>query len=73
MSLDNTMRRHTEKSTKHWFSIYQMLEKHMQERTEEQEGRQVSVAGLETQPCDIKKACQDINLGTNSVLIAWCE
>ncbi|KAL1775570.1 midasin isoform X1 [Sigmodon hispidus] len=38
MSLDNTMRRHTEKSTKHWFSIYQMLEKHMQERTEEQEG-----------------------------------
>ncbi|XP_042126882.1 midasin [Peromyscus maniculatus bairdii] len=37
MSLDNTMRRHTEKSTKHWFSIYQMLEKHMQERTEEQE------------------------------------
>ena len=37
MSLDNTMIRHTEKSTKHWFSIYQMLEKHMQERTEEQE------------------------------------
>ncbi|XP_038203307.1 midasin isoform X3 [Arvicola amphibius] len=37
MSLDNAMRRHTEKSTKHWFSIYQMLEKHMQERTEEQE------------------------------------
>lgn len=38
MSLDNTMKRHTEKSTKHWFSIYQMLEKHMQEQTEEQEG-----------------------------------
>ncbi|XP_073934254.1 midasin isoform X1 [Castor canadensis] len=37
MSLDNTMKHHTEKSTKHWFSIYQMLEKHMQERTEEQE------------------------------------
>lgn len=37
MSLDNTLRRHTEKSTKHWFSIYQMLEKHMQEQTEEQE------------------------------------
>ncbi|XP_059970578.1 midasin isoform X2 [Mesoplodon densirostris] len=37
MSLDNTMKRHTEKSTKHWFSIYQMLEKHMQEQTEEQE------------------------------------
>ncbi|XP_035880357.1 midasin isoform X5 [Phyllostomus discolor] len=37
VSLDNTMKRHTEKSTKHWFSIYQMLEKHMQEQTEEQE------------------------------------
>ncbi|XP_048209797.1 midasin isoform X2 [Perognathus longimembris pacificus] len=37
MSLDNTMKRHTEKSTKHWFSIYQMLEKHMQERIEAQE------------------------------------
>ncbi|XP_019064368.1 midasin isoform X2 [Fukomys damarensis] len=35
MSLDNTMKRHTEKSTKHWFSIYQMLEKHMQEQTED--------------------------------------
>ncbi|XP_007949614.1 midasin [Orycteropus afer afer] len=37
LSLDNTMKHHTEKSTKHWFSIYQMLEKHMQEQTEEQE------------------------------------
>ncbi|KAF4025219.1 hypothetical protein G4228_017124 [Cervus hanglu yarkandensis] len=37
MSLDNTLKRHTEKSTRHWFSIYQMLEKHMQEQTEEQE------------------------------------
>ncbi|XP_006870675.1 PREDICTED: midasin [Chrysochloris asiatica] len=37
MSLENTMQRHTEKSTKHWFSIYQMLEKHMQEQMEEQE------------------------------------
>ncbi|XP_036895348.1 midasin isoform X2 [Sturnira hondurensis] len=37
VSLDNTMKRHTEKSTKHWFSIYQMLEKHMQEQTEERE------------------------------------
>ncbi|XP_031820381.1 midasin [Sarcophilus harrisii] len=37
LSLDNTMRRHTEKSTKHWFSIYQMLEKHMQEQTEGKE------------------------------------
>lgn len=52
MSLDNTMIRHTEKSTKHWFSIYQMLEKHMQERTEEQEGKAGDLLqGLENQPC----------------------
>uniref|UniRef100_A0A8C8S1Z5 Midasin n=1 Tax=Pelusios castaneus TaxID=367368 RepID=A0A8C8S1Z5_9SAUR len=34
VSLDNIMKRHTEKSTKHWFSIYQMIEKYMQEQTE---------------------------------------
>ncbi|XP_067386141.1 midasin isoform X2 [Emydura macquarii macquarii] len=34
VSLDNTMKRHIEKSTKHWFSIYQMIEKYMQEQTE---------------------------------------
>ncbi|KAM5256760.1 midasin [Ctenodactylus gundi] len=37
MSLDNTMKCHTEKSTKHWCSIYQMLEKHMQEQAEDQD------------------------------------
>ncbi|XP_042318311.1 midasin isoform X2 [Sceloporus undulatus] len=33
-SLDNTMKRHTEKSLKHWFSIYQMIEQYRQEQTE---------------------------------------
>ncbi|KAH0622150.1 hypothetical protein JD844_024188 [Phrynosoma platyrhinos] len=33
-SLDNTMKRHTEKSMKHWFSIYQMIEQYRQEKTE---------------------------------------
>uniref|UniRef100_A0A452IKR6 Midasin n=1 Tax=Gopherus agassizii TaxID=38772 RepID=A0A452IKR6_9SAUR len=33
VSLDNTMKRHTEKSTKHWFSIHQMIEKYMQDLT----------------------------------------
>uniref|UniRef100_K7FQC1 Midasin n=1 Tax=Pelodiscus sinensis TaxID=13735 RepID=K7FQC1_PELSI len=35
VSLDNVMKRHTEKSRKHWFSIYQMIEKYMQEQAEE--------------------------------------
>ncbi|KAJ8409756.1 hypothetical protein AAFF_G00218150 [Aldrovandia affinis] len=30
-SLDNALRRHTEKSTKHWFSIYQLIERYLQE------------------------------------------
>uniref|UniRef100_A0A8C5T387 Midasin n=1 Tax=Malurus cyaneus samueli TaxID=2593467 RepID=A0A8C5T387_9PASS len=37
VSLDNIMKQHVEKSTKHWFSIYQMIEKYVQEQTELQE------------------------------------
>ncbi|KAM6126972.1 midasin isoform 3-T3 [Pterocles gutturalis] len=33
VSLDNIMKQHVEKSTKHWFSIYQMVEKYVQEQT----------------------------------------
>ncbi|XP_030054953.1 midasin [Microcaecilia unicolor] len=33
LSLDNAVKRHTEKSTKHWFSIYQLIEKYLQEQT----------------------------------------
>ncbi|XP_078398522.1 midasin [Cetorhinus maximus] len=33
--LNIVMKRHLEKSTKHWFSIYQLIEKYLQERTEE--------------------------------------
>ncbi|KAM6992726.1 LOW QUALITY PROTEIN: midasin [Tautogolabrus adspersus] len=31
-SLDNAMRRHTQKSTKHWFSIYQLVERYLEEQ-----------------------------------------
>ncbi|XP_030636974.1 midasin [Chanos chanos] len=31
-SLDNTLKRHAEKSTRHWFSIYQLIEKFLQEQ-----------------------------------------
>lgn len=31
-SLDNALRRHTEKSTPHWFSIYQMMERYLEEQ-----------------------------------------
>uniref|UniRef100_A0AAQ6AJN3 Midasin n=1 Tax=Amphiprion ocellaris TaxID=80972 RepID=A0AAQ6AJN3_AMPOC len=31
-SLDNAMKRHTEKSTKHWFSVYQLVERYLEEQ-----------------------------------------
>ncbi|XP_048386295.2 midasin [Stegostoma tigrinum] len=34
-SLNVVIKRHMEKSTKHWFSIYQLIEKYLQERVEE--------------------------------------
>ncbi|XP_025949160.1 midasin [Dromaius novaehollandiae] len=45
VSLDNIMKQHVEKSTKHWFSIYQMIEKYVQEQTEgnEEETEQMSL------------------------------
>uniref|UniRef100_A0A8C0IUI7 Midasin n=1 Tax=Chelonoidis abingdonii TaxID=106734 RepID=A0A8C0IUI7_CHEAB len=46
VSLDNTMKRHTEKSTKHWFSIHQMIEKYMQEQTEGKTNEQLSLTML---------------------------
>ncbi|XP_023122208.2 midasin [Amphiprion ocellaris] len=34
-SLDNAMKRHTEKSTKHWFSVYQLVERYLEEQRAE--------------------------------------
>ncbi|XP_062266826.1 midasin [Platichthys flesus] len=34
-SLDNAMKRHNEKSTKHWFSIYQLVERYLAEQKNE--------------------------------------
>uniref|UniRef100_A0A3B4AV04 Midasin n=1 Tax=Periophthalmus magnuspinnatus TaxID=409849 RepID=A0A3B4AV04_9GOBI len=34
-SLDNAVKRHTEKSTRHWFSVYQLIERYLQEQKQE--------------------------------------
>ncbi|KAG8124032.1 hypothetical protein E2320_019500 [Naja naja] len=34
LNLDNVMKHYTEKSMKHWFSLYQMVEKYQQEQSE---------------------------------------
>lgn len=31
-SLDNAVKQHTDKSTKHWFSIYQLVERYLEEQ-----------------------------------------
>ncbi|NXU56757.1 MDN1 protein, partial [Turnix velox] len=46
VSLDNIMKQHVEKSTKHWLSIYQMVEKYVQEQRETNTG--------ETEQMDLK-------------------
>lgn len=41
-SLDNVMKQYTEKSMKHWFSLYQMVEKYQQEQSEKKiEGNKI--------------------------------
>eukprot|EP00062_Callorhinchus_milii_P017796 gi/632970574/ref/XP_007901724.1/ PREDICTED: midasin [Callorhinchus milii] len=34
-SLDNVMKKHLEKSSRHWFSVYQLIEKYLQEQVED--------------------------------------
>uniref|UniRef100_A0A3P8RPW4 Midasin n=1 Tax=Amphiprion percula TaxID=161767 RepID=A0A3P8RPW4_AMPPE len=41
-SLDNAMKRHTEKSTKHWFSVYQLVERYLEEQRENLERLKLS-------------------------------
>ncbi|CAL8311820.1 unnamed protein product [Lota lota] len=50
-SLDNASRRHTERSTPHWFSVYQMMERYLEEQrtpedTEEGDGEEEVVERL---------------------------
>ncbi|XP_034383471.1 midasin isoform X3 [Cyclopterus lumpus] len=46
-SLDNAVKRHTEKSTKHWFSIYQLVERYLEEqKTDANTGEEVERLSL---------------------------
>ncbi|KAE8602908.1 hypothetical protein XENTR_v10014171 [Xenopus tropicalis] len=37
LGLDNALARHVQKTTSHWFSVYQLVEKHLQEEHEQEE------------------------------------
>ncbi|XP_077408316.1 midasin isoform X2 [Vanacampus margaritifer] len=45
-SLDNAVERHTEKSTKHWFSIYQLLTKYLDDQKKKNANTGEEVGGL---------------------------
>ncbi|XP_058470371.1 midasin [Solea solea] len=49
-SLDNAMKRHSEKSTPHWFSIYQLVERYLEEQSMEantgDEGERLSLSSV---------------------------
>ncbi|KAF3702507.1 Midasin Dynein-related AAA-ATPase MDN1 MIDAS-containing protein [Channa argus] len=63
-SLDNAMKRHTEKSTKHWFSIYQLVEKYLEEqRTETNTGEDVEHLSLSSVSSTLKAFMEGSTLG----------
>ncbi|XP_059212052.1 midasin [Centropristis striata] len=63
-SLDNAMKRHTEKSTKHWFSIYQLVEKYLEEqRTDANTGEEVERLSLSSVSSTLQAFMEGSTLG----------
>ncbi|XP_068087248.1 midasin [Hyperolius riggenbachi] len=46
LNLDNAMSRHAKKSNKHWFSIYQMMEKYMESEEEQGNGEEPTLQSI---------------------------
>ncbi|XP_040284697.1 midasin isoform X1 [Bufo bufo] len=46
LSLDNAMKRHAEKSHRHWFSIYQLIEDYLQVEQEQENGQEQSLQSV---------------------------
>ncbi|XP_041660686.1 midasin isoform X2 [Cheilinus undulatus] len=63
-SLDNAMKRHTEKSTKHWFSIYQLVERYMEEqRMDTNTGEEVERLSLSSVSSTLQAFMEGSTLG----------
>ncbi|KAM9782721.1 LOW QUALITY PROTEIN: midasin [Neosynchiropus ocellatus] len=63
-SLDNAVKRHTEKSTKHWFSIYQLIEGYLQkQRTEADTGEEVEPPSLSSVASTLQAFMEGSTLG----------
>ncbi|KAM4694301.1 midasin [Discoglossus pictus] len=46
LSLDNTLMRHAQKSTKHWFSIYQLVENYLEEKQEQEIDEELTLQSI---------------------------
>nr|XP_020508278.1 midasin [Labrus bergylta] len=63
-SLDNAMKRHTQKSTKHWFSIYQLVERYLEEqRTDPDTGEEVERLSLSSVTSTLQAFMEGSTLG----------
>ncbi|XP_068197957.1 midasin isoform X4 [Antennarius striatus] len=62
--LDNALKRHAEKSTRHWFSIYQLVEGHLdQQRVEAGTGEGVEGPSLSTVSSNLQAFMEGSTLG----------
>ncbi|KAM7394956.1 hypothetical protein PAMA_006612 [Pampus argenteus] len=63
-SLDNAVKRHTEKSSKHWFSIYQLVERYLQEqRMDANTGEEVERLSLSSVSSTLQAFMEGSTLG----------
>ncbi|XP_038145137.1 midasin isoform X1 [Cyprinodon tularosa] len=63
-SLDNALKRHTEKSTKHWFSLYQLVERYLEEqRTQAPSGEQAESLSLSSISSTLEAFMESSTLG----------
>ncbi|XP_054617732.1 midasin isoform X2 [Dunckerocampus dactyliophorus] len=63
-SLDNAVKRHTEKSTKHWFSIYQLLAKYLDDqRMHGHAGKDMGGLSLSSLSSTLQAFLEGSNLG----------
>ncbi|XP_077950103.1 midasin isoform X1 [Gasterosteus aculeatus] len=63
-SLDNAVKRHTEKSTKHWFSIYQLVERYVaQQRADDNTDEEVERLSLSSVTSTLQAFMEGSSLG----------
>uniref|UniRef100_A0A3Q2D7A0 Midasin n=1 Tax=Cyprinodon variegatus TaxID=28743 RepID=A0A3Q2D7A0_CYPVA len=62
-SLDNALKRHTEKSTKHWFSLYQLVERYLEEQRTQAPSEQAESLSLSSISSTLEAFMESSTLG----------